>query len=463
MAISDMTIIGRSLSSRLFSTTTTVLMVAMSVALMLVLLTMREAGYKAFERGSGNMHLLVSRDDSALVSVLNGVFHANPPRRPIEWAKYNEIADKFPLEYAVPVQQGDSYSGFPVLASTEELWTKFSPFQEPGRAWALDEGAFYTRAFEVVLGADVAEDTGLTVGEFIYLTHGIGRSDIDRLAPDEGDGQNADEDHDDHADHEHDDHDGHDHSHDGEHVHQEFPCAVVGILEPTGGPQDRVVFTHLDTSWILHAHDRRLLDDPTVRRTTVADLTEEDRLITGIYLRVMGRQGSVLSTGMQQVFDMLRRDTSIVVAEPGNQIRALFRIVSNVDDVFLGMAAVVLISSAVAIMLALYNSMAGRRKQIAILRVLGTSKSRIFGLVVTESALIGFLGAVVGVLVALAGGFVVAALMKARLGLVFSPTLDPAVTLFLVIATVLLAALAAVIPAVAAYRTAVAHHLRPLV
>ncbi|MCA9297409.1 MAG: ABC transporter permease, partial [Phycisphaerales bacterium] len=373
---------------------------------------------------------------------------------------------KFPLEYAVPVQQGDSYSGFPVLASNEDLWTKFIPYQEPGRTWALKEGAFYTRGFEVVLGADVADQTDLTVGEYIYLTHGIGRSDVDRRAPkdsatdahDEHDGHDGHDehgDHDDHDDHDHHAHDGHDHAHDGEHVHQEFPCAVVGILERTGGPQDRVVFTHLDTSWVLHAHDRRHQADPSITRTTIADLTDNDRLITGIYLRVIGRQGSVLSAGMQQVFDMLRRDATITVAEPGNQIATLFRIVSNVDDVFIGMAAVVLISSAVDIMLALYNSMAGRRKQIAILRVLGTSKSRIFGLVVTESALIGFLGAVTGVVIGIAGGYVVALLMKSRLGLVIAPTLDPATTLILVIITVLLAALAGVVPAVAAYRTAV--------
>ncbi|MCA9297305.1 MAG: hypothetical protein KC983_12330, partial [Phycisphaerales bacterium] len=48
-----MTIIGRSLSSRLFSTITTVLMVAVSMALMLVLLTMGDAGHHDRPHGRG--------------------------------------------------------------------------------------------------------------------------------------------------------------------------------------------------------------------------------------------------------------------------------------------------------------------------------------------------------------------------------------------------------------------------
>jgi hypothetical protein len=63
--MTDWTIILRSLSSRLFSTATTVFTVAVPVALLLVLLTMRESGRKAFERGSGDMHMLVTAEDSS--------------------------------------------------------------------------------------------------------------------------------------------------------------------------------------------------------------------------------------------------------------------------------------------------------------------------------------------------------------------------------------------------------------
>src|SRR5438045_40666 len=53
--MTDWTIISRSLKARLFSTVTTVVTVGVAVALMLVLLTMRDSGRRAFERGSRDM------------------------------------------------------------------------------------------------------------------------------------------------------------------------------------------------------------------------------------------------------------------------------------------------------------------------------------------------------------------------------------------------------------------------
>src|SRR5690606_22715403 len=96
--------------------------------------------------------------------------------------------------------------------------------------------------------------------------------------------------------------------------------------------------------------------------------------------------------------------------------RKLLSIVSNIDQIFLAIAAVVLLSSGIAIMLALYNSMEQRRRQIAVLRVLGAGRWRVFGLVLTESAIIGLLGALAGIALSLAGVQVVAGIMRQRLG-----------------------------------------------
>src|SRR4051812_22695813 len=109
MAMTDWTIIRRSLRARLFSTVTTVVTVAVAVALMLVLLSMRDAGRRAFERGGGNMNLLLSAEADPMSAVMNGVFYARPPRQFIYWKRYEELAEKYPLEFAVPVQQGDSF------------------------------------------------------------------------------------------------------------------------------------------------------------------------------------------------------------------------------------------------------------------------------------------------------------------------------------------------------------------
>ncbi|MBS0195309.1 MAG: ABC transporter permease [Planctomycetes bacterium] len=454
--MTDWTIILRSLQARKFSTLTTIVTVAVAVAMMLVLVTMREAGKKAFERGCGDMHLLVSADASPLSSVLNGVFYANPPRRPLPWARFEALKTSAPWAYAVPIQQGDSFKGQPVLATNADFFLKFKP--NPNEPWQLADGRFFNTDFEVVVGADAARTTGLRVGSKVYLTHGTGMSREGIPADPEPEG------HDDHADHA-----DHDHDHDAKHVegdhsghvHRDFVYTVVGVLKPTGGSHDRALITNLESTWIIHAKER-LEKAGRHEKPTPADLTDEDRKITGVYLRLITREGSDTPANLPAVFDSLRRDTSVTVAAPFDEIRTLDVIVGNVNRVFIAVAGAVMLSSGIAIMLALYNSMEQRRRQIAVLRVLGASKPRIFGLVVTESAIIGLLGAAAGIALGFAGAIVAAAVMKDKLQLLLDPSIPPRALVAVALATVLLAAAAGVVPAFAAYRTSVARNLRPI-
>lgn len=431
MAMTDFTIIRRSLSSRMFSTVTTALTVAVAVALMLTLLSLRDSGRKAFERGSGNVHLLVSRDASPLASVLNGLFYANAPQRAIEWARFAELESSLPVEWAIPTQLGDSYRGLPVLATTPEFFTLFRPAER--EAWAFESGRAFEKDFEVVVGGEAARATGLRVGDRLALTHGVGRS-----VTAAGGGDAA------------------------PHVHKEYQYEVVGILKPSGTVHDRALFTNLMSAWVLHAHDRRLAEDPRAGLTGAADVLEADKKITGILLRLPTRGGSDASATLPVVFDMLRREGSFTVAQPAQEIGRLFAIVGSIDQVFLAMAAAVLASSGIAIMLALYNSMEQRRRQVAVLRVLGCSRPRIFGLVLTESAMLGIIGAISGVALCVVGLQVVVAVIKREHGVVIEPSIAPPVVLAVVVGTVLLAAAAGIVPAMMAYRTPVAKNLKPL-
>ena len=147
-----------SLRARLLSTVVTSGSVAVAVALLLTMLSLRSAGFDAFQRGTGTMHLLVSADSSPLVAVLNGVFYANAPANPIPWAKYQQIRGSFPWQWAIPTQQGDSYRGYPTMATTPEFLTKFEPVK--GEPWKAAKGRFFDKPFELVLGAQAATGTG---------------------------------------------------------------------------------------------------------------------------------------------------------------------------------------------------------------------------------------------------------------------------------------------------------------
>jgi putative ABC transport system permease protein len=457
MAMTDFTIIRRSMTSRLFSTITTIATVAVAVALMLVLLSMRDAGERAFSRGGGNMHMLISGDTDPMTAVLNGIFYARPPRRPLFWTQYETLRDSLPWQdpqhsgnavdgFIIPIQQGDSFRGFPVLATTEDFFSRFTPV--PGGEWRFREGRAFTADYEAVLGSSVARSTGLKLGDRITLMHGTPDSRAGAAGP----------------------------PGEAPHEHAQFKYTIVGILRPTGTSHDRGVFTNLESAWIIHAHDRLEReeaanaaagasaphDEHDEKLPTAADLIPEDRKITGIYLRLVTAPGSNAPAILPQIFDRLRKDPSLTVSQPKQEIDRLFLIVGNINQILVAMAGVVMISSGIAIMLALYNSMEQRRRQIAILRVLGCSRPRIFGLVLTESAMLGLLGAGMGILIAAAGAFLVATVLRQRLGLVVDPALGVNWIVGVAAATVALAAAAGLVPAVMAYRTGVAKNLRPL-
>jgi putative ABC transport system permease protein len=194
----------------------------------------------------------------------------------------------------------------------------------------------------------------------------------------------------------------------------------------------------------------------------VKDLTAADRVVTGVLMRVPSRDNMSASPVLVAQYDRLRRDGSLTVALPANEVQRLFDIVASIDVLFIAIAGATVVSSAVAILLSMVNSMSERRRQVAILRVLGATRARIFWLVLTESTMIGLAGSASGVLVALMVLAFATQWMRVAHGLVIVPVLDARSAVFVAMATTVLAALAGLVPSILAYRTSVARNLRPL-
>jgi putative ABC transport system permease protein len=426
--MSDLTIVLRSLQTRLSSSVIVVVLVAISAGLLLTILSLKSAGERTFTRGTGNVHMLVSNDGSPLDSVLNGLFYANPPRGPISEERLAALKQSFPWSMFIPTAVGDSYEGFPVVATVPGFLTEFDPVGD-GSGWTFAEGRNFEKNFEVVLGAAMARETRLRIGSRILLTHGSGKSR---------------EGIDDHG-----------------HVHKEYEFEVVGILEPTMTAHDRALFTNLESSWILHAHDR-FERDHVHKTVTAADLVPEDRLVTGVLIRLPSRDPRSAPPALISQYERLRRDPTVTVAQPANEIQRLLSIVWSVDILFVAMAAATLISAGVAIFLSMINSMGERRRQVAILRVLGASRPRIFWLVLTESTLVGLVGSVIGAFLAAVLLVVVTRWLGDAYGLAIESKVEPRLAIIVAMGTTLLAAAAGLVPAILAYRTGVARNLRPI-
>ena len=78
------------------------------------------------------------------------------------------------------------------------------------------------------------------------------------------------------------------------------------------------------------------------------------------------------------------------------------------------------------------------------------------------SSLMGIAGSICGLCISVAGVHIASAVLESRTGVVINPELDLKSIILTVAATISVAVIAGLAPAILAYRTQVADHLRPL-
>jgi putative ABC transport system permease protein len=145
---------------------------------------------------------------------------------------------------------------------------------------------------------------------------------------------------------------------------------------------------------------------------------------------------------------------------PASVMREFFNtFLSNGATVLLMISFLVIIVAAASIVTSIYNSVAARKREIAILRALGATRYRILGLICLEAAVVGLVGGLVGFAV----GHAVAGVGSVYMNQIMGEQMNwlrfgPEEGWFLVL-VVILATLAGLVPGLKAYRTPVANNL----
>jgi len=468
----------KNIAQRKFSVVLTAVSVALGVALIAATLDIRRQVEEKFSQTSVGYELIVGAKGSPLQLVLNTVYHLGNPTGNLPYSTY-ELYRRNPfVSYAIPMGLGDNYKGFRIVCTTTEFFTKFNYAKD--KQFELAEGRLFRddELYAAVLGKEVAEKTGLKLGDKFVATHGLQEAsgDIGK-----------------------------------QHEHNQF--TVVGILKKTGTPSDKAVYASLPTVWAIHEeeahhdketrkeaveriygkpekdtiqvqlsptdhkHDHHDRDKDTHAKhsdgTTHTDgdhhadhehehntaPTEGD--ITAILIKAKAPIFSL------QLYDKINREPYAQAAFAVNEIKNLFDIVGNVDWAFLFITALVIVVAIIGVMVALYNSLAERRREIAILRSLGAHRSKIFSIIALEAALTSFFGALAGIVLSKLLALVLKEVVLQKTGVEISMSLISLVggvpiELALIIIVTFIGALAGIIPAVEAYRTDVAKNLSPI-
>lgn len=394
-------IVHRSLRQHALSTLVTAASIALAGGLLMAVWMVKTQAQRTFADTTTGFDAVLGARGSKLQLVLNAIFHLEASPGNLPASDYEAIKRHPAVKTAIPIAVGDNYYGWRIVGTVPELFTGVE--YTPGKRYAVAAGGrlFAADSREAVLGAIAARELGIKIGDTFKPFHGL--------------------------------------AFDARAQHEET-YTIVGVLEPTNTPADRVVWIPLAGVQTMSGHDPRAASDVS------AVLLQFRAATAGMMLDVMiNKQGNRMT---------LAYPVGAIIAD-------LFNKIGWVDRVLALVAYLVAIVAAASVLASIYASMHARRRDIAILRALGARKRTVCGAIIAEAAAIGALGAAVGFVVYAVLFTGVAAVIRAQTGVQLEFTTH-AVLWVAPAALVGLAALSGIVPAVKAYRTPVAENLTPV-
>jgi putative ABC transport system permease protein len=411
-------LVVRSMRQHLLSTIVTMLSVALASGLVMSVFAISTQTREAFTGGPIGFDAVLGARGSPLQLVLNTVFHLETSPGNIPWSLYQTIRKRPYVKLAVPYAVGDNYRGYRIVGTTLEMMTEFE--YRAGRKFRLRAGGRYydEQLREAVVGSVAAAKTGLRVGDRFNPYHGLQFAEEAR--------------------------------HDEEYV-------VVGVLEPTNSPSDRVIWIPIEGVFRMGGHVLRGAGKRYVPEAGV-EIPDEHKEISAVMLKLKSPQAGMLldqEVNRQGNVATLAWPIATVMADLFNKLGWASRVLELV-------AYLVVVVAAASILASIYNSINERRRDFAILRALGARRATVFASIVLEAGTIALLGALLGYVVYAGIVGIAAYLVHAQTGVVLDVLgYHPALWLT-PLGMALLGALSGVLPALKAYATDVAANLAPV-
>jgi putative ABC transport system permease protein len=292
----------------------------------------------AFERDLAGIDVVVGANGSPMQLILSGVFHLDVPTGNVPLAAIQALETHPQVAKVIPISIGDSFRGYRIVGTTGEYLKHYDV--------KVQQGAMWTQPMQTVIGAQVARQTGLKVGDRFAGTHGLGG---------------------------------------GGNVHEKTPYAVVGILASSGTVLDRLLLTATESVWKMHETDTALDEEDQ-------KILEEEREVTLVLIQYKTPLAAVTFPRF------INTTTEMQAAAPALEITRLLGMVGIGTDVLRAFAGVLLLTAGLSVFIALWSAVRERRADLALLRMLGAPPRKIAGLLLTEALWLALLATVLGVL-----------------------------------------------------------------
>ena len=317
-----------------------IVLFATGVFIISFLLMIKEQATSHFEKNVAGINLVVGAKGSPLQLILSTIYHLDYPTGNIPYASVRRLEQNPLVERTIPVALGDNYKGFRIVGTTADYAALYNGAIQTGTLWAAD--------FEVTIGNRVAETTGLKVGDHFTGVHGFIETD---------------------------------------HTHGEHHYTVTGVFDRTETVLDQLILTNISSVWRIHEHEgiaEQQLD-------SLDSVKGQEKEITALLVFYRNAMGAI------SLPRYVNQNTNMQAASPAIELNRLFSLIGASIQTVSVIAYLIIFISGLSIFVSLLNAMKERKYELALIRVMGGSRLRIFKLVILEGLMIAFTGFFAGV------------------------------------------------------------------
>ena len=383
----------------LFSSLVAAFSIALAGGLLLSTLKIQKQTQTSFNNASGGFDAVLGARGSKLQLILNALFHLDASPGNLPWEQYELIKNTSGVKEAYPIAVGDNYLGYRLVGTDPELFHKHE--WKEGEKYKLRRGRVFSEmAKEALVGSFVAERLNLKIGDRFQPYHGL----------------NFKED-----------------------TQHEDVYVVVGLLEATGTPSDKVIWIPIKGIQLMEGHDAEMAQS-----------------VSAVLLSLKGAAGFNLELkynrrGNQATLAWPVAATLASFFEKMNWFRGVLQVIAYI----IACVGILMVASTMR------SSMNERKRDFAILRSLGASRWVVTGVILGHALIISLLGALGSLLIMQGIALVTQQIIAEQTGVLLGGMSLQLVDLWVFGGVVVTGLLGGLWSAVSAYRTNLASNLQP--
>ena len=405
------------MTSRPLSTTLSLILLTLGVGMITLLLQVNRHIQEQMANNVRGIDMVVGAKGSPLQLILSAVYHIDAPTGNISLHEAEALKKNRLVSSAIPLSYGDSYRGYRIVGSNHDYPALYKATVREGKLWQA--------TFDVTIGATVAQNLNLKIGDTFSGAHGLLE---------------------------------------GGESHDEHAYEVVGILDYSNSVLDQLILTATESVWEVHDHGHEEEDDREEEGDHDHEEGEhdhdeegehdehaghdhdEDKEITAMLVKFRSPMGII------QLPRMVNTETNMQAAVPSYEISRLFGLMGVGIDTLSAIALIIMIVSGLSVFISLYNALKDRQYEMALMRTYGATRWQLVWLVLQEGLLLTFSGFIFGIIFSRLGLLLVSGMMSSSYHYEFSGWIWVTEEAWLLVIALAIGLLASLIPAIRVFR-----------